>query len=616
RTNRRAPTYGLGSGYHAVDKARYVNSNYRFIVNPRGDYKPQAVDSDVHLPWDHILQVLAPAITQCPNCPICLSTPVAPRMAKCGHIFCLPCLVRYMASQDGDRPTEKKPRYKRCVICTDSVYMNDIRPVRFFTGQQNEPPRDGEDVVLRLVMRQPGSTLALPKDGADPPSELGEIPWHFAAEVMDYARVMKGTEDYMMEQFNREIRELEQMQQEDELMFGEEGVWSRKAVGMIQSQMEGLTGMGNPPPPPVTGPQKLKEKEKRPPIVFTENADDVPEMYHILHEARSDHVSQSHPPVPQIEEPPNNHQDISTAALSSPLSGLRAPRPRSVAAANAPHDSPYYFYQALLHYYLSPLDIRILKVAFGSFNAFPSTILPRVENVSTGHTVDDDLRKRAKYLAHLPYGCEVGFLECDWTDIVPPETLEKFMPEIERRRKKKRDKEMKEERDRIRAEKLEDEEKWSAVRQRRRESIVKGESKDADSGGADAHDGDFASFSTGTSPSSGDNQFFGSSGKSVFASLASSSPSDIPAHHRTVWGTPAIATNEEPVRRRADDTGGWLPDWEQEFLLEEEMLAQIEMEESLGDGGAGGRAPSHGKGQKKKKFKKVTLMTNGGRRGA
>jgi hypothetical protein len=83
-----------------------------------------------------------------------------------------------------------------------------------------------------------------------------------------------------------------------------------------------------------------------------------------------------------------------------------------------------------------------------------------------------------------------------------------------------------------------------------------------------------------------------------------------------VWGTPAITTNEEPVHRRVDDTGGWLPDWEQELLLEEEMLAQIEIEESLGDSGAGGCAPNHGKGQKKKKFKKVTLMTNGGRRGA
>lgn len=578
---RRAPTYGLGSGYHAVDKARYVNANYRFIVNPNGDYRAQSVDSDVHLPWDHILQVLASNITQCPNCPICLSTPVAPRMARCGHIFCLPCLVRYMATTDGDAPPGRKPRYKKCVICADNVYMNDIRPVRFFTGQQNLPPKDNEDVVLRLIMRRPGSTLALPKDGADPPSELNEIPWHFAAEVMDYARVMKGSEDYMMEQFNREIEELKQIQQEDEVMYGEDGVWSRKAIGMIRTQIEGLSGIGNPPPQ--VSPQKAEEKEEKPPIVFLEDDSHVPDMYHILHEARSGHSSTASPPVIEADAAPDQ--------------GLSA-------TANTSHNSPYYFYQALLHYYLSPLDIRILKVAFGSFAAFPSTILPRVENVSTGHTVDDALRKRARYLAHLPSGCEVGFLECDWTDIVPPETLEKFKPDIERRRRNKRDKELKEERDRICAEKLEHEERWASARQRGHETFAKKESWDDDFVAlapperAQSVDEE-SSFAPGTSPTAS-------------SSLGGAGPS---SYGRTVWGTPAVPGAEEPVYR-AHEENGWLEDWERDLILEQEMLAQIEMEESMeGGSSAGGRAPSHGKGQKKKKFKKVTLMTNGGKRG-
>jgi hypothetical protein len=78
-----------------------------------------------------------------------------------------------------------------------------------------------------------------------------------------------------------------------------------------------------------------------------------------------------------------------------------------------------------------------------------------------------------------------------------------------------------------------------------------------------------------------------------------------------VWGT-AIPVSEEPVRNEQEDSG-WLQDWERELMLEQEMLAQIELEESM-EGGS--RATSQGKGQKKKKFKKVTLMTNGGKRGA
>lgn len=188
RSTRRNPTWGLGSGYHAVDKARYVHANYRFIVNPKHSYHAQATNADVHLDWNCVLQVLASAQTQATSCPICLSMPVAPRMAKCGHIFCFPCLIRYMHSTDEENPVpEKKPRWKKCPICWDTIYISDTRPVRWFTGQEGELPVEGGDVVLRLVKRQPGSTLALPRDGAE---ELGpdeDIPWYHAAEVADYA---------------------------------------------------------------------------------------------------------------------------------------------------------------------------------------------------------------------------------------------------------------------------------------------------------------------------------------------------------------------------------------------------------------------------------------------
>ena len=123
-------------------------------------------------------------------------------MAKCGHIFCLPCLIRYVHSTDDSKPVpEKKARWKQCPICWDTIYISDTKPVRWYTGQEGAPPREGDDVVLRLIMREPGSTLALPRDGADVLGKSEDIPWYFAAEVTDYARIMKGSEAYMIEQF-------------------------------------------------------------------------------------------------------------------------------------------------------------------------------------------------------------------------------------------------------------------------------------------------------------------------------------------------------------------------------------------------------------------------------
>jgi len=268
------------------------------------------------------------------------------------------------------------------------------------------------------------------------------------------------------------------------------------------------------------------------------------------------------------------------------------------------HDptQPYYFYQALPHSYLSPLDIRILKVAFGSFSSFPSTVLPRLEVFSSGHVVDDDLRKRAKYLSHLPYGCEVAFLECDWTDIVPAEVLEKFQPDLERRRKKKREKDNREERDRLRAEREEDEKRWSAARRRRGgedDMSVAKEMSLQDFAGPSSFD---------TVPHSEEDESHEGIGaphngpRLGFASLPQSSPPS----SRTVWGTPLVAGSgpppppQQPVQRPPVDSG-WLEDWEREVRA----MDSTPQNKSSGTGSTG-----------KKKFKKVTLMTNTGKRGA
>ncbi|KAI9840122.1 MAG: hypothetical protein M1838_004209 [Thelocarpon superellum] len=648
RLSRRHPNWGVGSARQAVDQARYVHANYRFVVDPRGDYHAQAIDADVHLEWSCVLQILASAQTQCSACPICLSTPVAPRMARCGHIFCLPCLIRYMHSTDETNPLpEKKARWKKCPICWDSVYVSETRPVRWFTGQESRPPREGDDVVLRLITRQPGSTLALPRDGADTVGRSDDIPWLFAAEVSDYARVMMATEDYMMAQFDGEIEQLQVQEREDELIYGDEPEWTKKAVAAIREAKERARGIGNPPIAPAPAPRSsVEQRAERPPIVFHEEAADVPEMYLVEHAARSGQSSSGGHSTPRSQEPPTTTPDapalpgiIPRLPADRDAPGLTAmARPLSQAAQVStipshlgrgrmkepeghPHDAPYYFYQALLHYYLSPLDIRILKAAFGNFASFPSTILPRVEHVSTGHIVDDELRRRAKYLAHLPQGCEVAFLECDWTDVVVSEILHRFQPDLERRRKKNHEKEMREEKQRVQAEKEEEDKRWAAAR-RKRPSTVR-----------DTFSDDVASRAPALSSSAGIDVSGTSSSPpwpsartyqgSAFASLAS--PSSSPVAPRTVWGTAAVAPASPPTSAAdthdhdMSDHDGWLQGWEPDVLQSEsELIAQLQAASIHGDANSMSalNPPSASSSNKKKKGKKITLMSTTARRGA
>ena len=578
--------------------SRFIHANYRFIVKPDGNYKPQAVNADEHLDWNDVLQILASTVSQESSCPICLSHPVAPRMAKCGHIFCLPCLIRYMHStEESDSILEKRARWKKCPICWDSVYISDTRPVRWYTGQEGPTPREGDDVVLRLVMRQPGSTLALPRDGGDVLGKSDDVPWYLAAEVTDYARIMKGGEEYMTQQYDAEIEDLKRQENEDELMFGEEPEWTKKAVKAVKEAQEKIIGLSNPPAPK----QPAEKKPLKQPIQFIPVDEDAPEMYFLQS------ASQSGPSLPNLSYTPPNHEgkarirnppnpDLASDLTSTPL--LTSNQQRQPRASEAHHpDAPYFFYQALLHYYLAPLDIRILKSAFGNFASFPSTLLPRVERVSTGHTMDDELRKRTKYLAHLPYGCEVSFLECNWTDVVAPEILDKFKDEIEKRRKRNRDKENREEKDRARAEKAEDDARWANARRKR--PVI---STDDTSFSSLAFTDSLLDASNSSPPWPSSRQ------ETSFATLAS--PSSSPPGPKTVWGTTLPLTADQPDNHAPPDSGedGWLASWEQELLAENDLIAQVEAATLTGD-----VKPSGGK---KKKKTKITLMSTTARRAA
>ncbi|KAI1822114.1 hypothetical protein F4861DRAFT_532459 [Xylaria intraflava] len=529
RPTRRHPTWGPGSGYHAVDKARFVHANYRFVVSPTGDYSSQAVDADKHLEWSDVLQIIASSKSQTTACPICLSDPVAPRMAHCGHIFCLPCLLRFMNSTNDEEPSPKKEtRWKHCPICEDSFRLAEVRPVRFHEGQENPLPNVGQDVVLRLMVREAGSTLALPNEGGSDVANLGEdIPWHFAASVLDYARIMKGTNEYFLEQFDREIEDLRKQAQEDEFQFGvEDGDWTQRAIRAINTAKDKIKDQ-KPDTDPMTSPRTLKAKH--------------------------------------------------------------------------PAKQKFHFYTAPPHLYLSPLDIRILKTKFGDFSNFPSTLLPRVEHISAGHVVDDALRKRAKYLAHLPQGCVVSFLECDWTDIVPVEVLDTFSNDLERRRKLHRDKATQEERERVQAERLE----AAAIGRSARRHF-------------DNLNGD--SFEPTPVMNSED---FQPLGPPAGAAPTASQPgleriadvSTSPSTSKTVWGTRAIPISPElkPVpERQVDD--GWLK--EDDFLEAAEVAVQMEAFGLDGPGSTSASSNAAGvPGGKKKKKQKITLMSTGSRRG-
>lgn len=509
------------------------------------------------------------------------------------------------STDDTAHVPEKKARWKKCPICWDSIYISDTRPVGWYTGQETEPLFEGGDVVLRLVSRKPGNTLAMPRDGIANIGVEGDIPWHHIVDVPDYARIMKGGEDFMMSQHEAEIEALKKQEYEDELYFGDDTTWIQKAIASINDAKEKIKGIGNPPD---LAAESAQPQASRLAINLEQSTETVPDLHTLQHASQSFGSG----PVPhQTLEPVTSADKKEPSAISGISSGLakmamgdgrmaetgKAPIREKSASQPHPPDQPYYFYQALPHFYLSSLDIRILKAAFGDFSQFPPTILPRIEHISTGHVIDEELRKRTKYLNHLPYGCEVSFLECDWADLVGPSVLDKFSADISRRRMRNMEKAAREDKDSMRAEK-EEEKRWASAR-RRRSSL----SGIAETSSRPFLESDFQPLGMGSEPI--DTDMASASpprgGEQSFAPLAS--PSSSPPNQRTVWGTTAIGSSSEPVQEPHPRDDGWREDWENEFYVQQEIALS----------GGNTAAPSGGK---KKKGKKITLMSTTARRAA
>jgi hypothetical protein len=192
--------------------------------------------------------------------------------------------------------------------------------------------------------------------------------------------------------------------------------------------------------------------------------------------------------------------------------------------------------------------------------------------------------------------------------------LEKFSKEIERRQKRNKEKELREEKDRIRAEKEEDDKRWAAAR-RKRPSSIPHESFSGD---------DFQPLAPSSLDAGGGGSppYIARQGSS-FATLASPSTSPVPP--KTVWGTALIAPSSPELGAQqhhvehdgADD--GWLQDWEKELLAENELIAQVQAASLNGESSAadcGAEKPAPPTTGKKKKAKKITLMSTTARRAA
>ncbi|GAA5841757.1 hypothetical protein JCM3766R1_005172 [Sporobolomyces carnicolor] len=522
--------------YHGgFDRQRFVHQ-FRYVVKPDKDYTAHFADPDIHLDWSDILQVILPTSSSAlstvstsgidqavdgesgrkggaiPTCPICLSEPTAARMTKCGHVFCYPCVLHYLALADHGQ------NFRKCPVCHDSIYAKDLKSVKWFdpvgaqllaastseaspaapspassyeadlakalalSALESRKPQNGsraqETLKMRLVRRPQITTLALPRSSTWPSEAVPPLraPWQFTPDAFAYAKFMLGAPDYMRdelaaqkEELQREIATLRRWGQrgatDEELGVAFVDAASRRVDEQL-AKVEALK---------TTSVMTARKKALREIHEIQERKGKIAEAASlpVLSETSSSEV-EAEPEL--VESVPKKEEEVpvdflsarggTTSLSSSAPAFVPAPSPLLTSPKKPPHqrrnvlpppqpdeDPAFYFYQAASGQpiFLQPLDIRILKSHFGTYQAMPDTIEVVVEGADEG-SMNEELRRRCKWLAHLPISSDVVFIESDLSRVVSKKSLEPYSTALKQRRNKRRDKARKEDKAKLKSE--------------------------------------------------------------------------------------------------------------------------------------------------------------------
>ncbi|ODQ78629.1 hypothetical protein BABINDRAFT_162339 [Babjeviella inositovora NRRL Y-12698] len=378
--------------------AAYINANYKFVVDHR-----YSSAQDPNLPVEHssILRVVVPRGLQA--CPICLSDdPVAPRMlTNCGHVLCLTCLLSLMDS----KPLEKAPqKYKECPLCAVRVNPKTVLPVLINDVDLSfETPKVGDEVILTLLARPHNHMVPVPVNmlpflGNRQSSKISPIPWHFQHEAALSSRLVKGDLRYVLDQYEQEVLQINESFETDKLLYGVHNanqVHVFKAVEQIRHEQE-------------------------------------------LAKIRFEHGEQLLPAA--IEE----------------LCNFQLPAGDLGMVFNDANTSFFYstaFNNITTHYFLSPLDVKILRASHGGqYSAFPAVLIKKIRNIVPFELTLGNVTSTLKYLNYLPLGTQLAWLECEWgRNELHPDVWAEFLLAITSRDKRLKTKAVVEERNKVHA---------------------------------------------------------------------------------------------------------------------------------------------------------------------
>ena len=144
----------------------HSSAEHSFLLTRRSPSKMNTNNYSFHGPdesvsWESV-RMVKQRVPYCDDvaCPICLCDFICARISKCGHSFCLPCILRHVQTYAADNPYHPV----KCPCCGIPIIVEDTRPVLM---EAVRPAIVQQTFRLRKLHRQKISSAPfLPTPGA------------------------------------------------------------------------------------------------------------------------------------------------------------------------------------------------------------------------------------------------------------------------------------------------------------------------------------------------------------------------------------------------------------------------------------------------------------------
>ncbi|XP_037935050.1 RING finger protein 10 [Teleopsis dalmanni] len=403
------------------NKEQFLQANFQFVIKssakPKFDASP-----DTLIDWKLIEQINIQT-TEEPQCPICLYPPVGAKLTRCGHVYCWPCILHYLALSD--------KTWRKCPICYEAIHKDDLKSTVII---QQHQINIGENVQLQLMRRKKGS-MFIEKYTTNAESVERYPQFSKTDEKKLFSKFLIANRFDILSIIEREEKEI----MADNDTSCPEFIFVQTALQLIKERREQLGDFLPKQETEFTDMTTVDETQETK-VSLTDNLNENTDLQtninpieakfiddEIQEEIKDDMV------LPTLED-----TDFETLELSS-VSNSDMPSSPSTTKY-------YYFYQSVdgQNIYLHPINVKMLQACYGTLDKAPQLINARILQ-KEHHSMDEEHRRKFTCLRHLPLTCQFAVVEVELNPPIVSEGILKLFKNDILYRKKERERREREE---------------------------------------------------------------------------------------------------------------------------------------------------------------------------